>query len=113
MKAAKTRMAAFLLIMATTIVQSIPARACSITVAPAGDYVMPFMWGVVILAWASLPMTVFLWRSRKFKARYTILPSLLMIAVAHGGAIYLQNEAYKSEQALAKCSGAVLPLSDF
>lgn len=113
MKATKTHMAAFLLIMATTISQSIPARACSVVLATAGDYVMPLIWGVLILAWSSLPVAVFFWRSRKFKARYTILPSLLVIAVAQGGAIYLQNEAYKSEQAITKCSGAVLPLSDF
>ncbi|MCL4679383.1 MAG: hypothetical protein KJ017_12410 [Alphaproteobacteria bacterium] len=103
MKKSLRRIALSLFVMAAAMGRS-PAFACSVKMSSIPDSVILLVLGGNLLAWISLPVALVLWRVKKLKARYTVLPSLLASVVLYAAMVYIHQERMGPAQAMAQCA---------
>lgn len=103
MKKSLRRIALFLLVMAAAMGRNL-AYACSVKMSSIPDSVILLVLGGNLLAWISLPVALILWRVKKFKARYTVLPSLLASVVLYAAMLYIHQETIGPALAMAQCA---------
>lgn len=103
MKRLKHRIALCFALLVAVLGQT-PAYACSVKMSSIPSYVVLGILGLNLLAWASLPVALILWRVKKLKARYTVLPSLLANLVLYAALIYLHGEMRGPSEAMAQCA---------
>ncbi len=81
-----------------------PAYACSINEGIATETNMLLTLVFVLSAYLSVPVSLWFWRIKKIKARYTILPSLLAVLMALGIAAYMDQQASNVSAAIRDCT---------
>lgn len=58
----------------------------------------------VLSAYLSVPVSLWFWRVKKIKARYTILPSLLAVIIALALAAYMDERALSVSDSIRDCT---------
>ncbi len=81
-----------------------PAYACSISEGVATSTNMLITLVFAVSAYLSVPVSLWFWRIKKIKARYTILPSLFAVIVALAIAAYMNEKAYNFYKATQDCT---------
>ncbi len=101
MKATCTKLL-FLLLMAMLLGEN-PAFACNINQGIATQTNMLISKTLALSACMSFPVSLWLWRVKKIKARYTILPSLLAVIITLAAAALINQVAFQATESMSNC----------